>query len=224
MAEHPDPKFPLHESQPPSKLKSMAPWPLVAIIVAALLLIVVLYQAPRSPKKAEGPAAGQVPEQPNAGQLQVSDVKATASPAGAGAVVVSGRLTNTGQRPVGGVMIDAIFNDAQGNDVFRDTQPASAVAAQSKAGAKPVDMQSQPIAPGKAQDFRVEFAGVPENWNKQLPELRIVHVTLLDGESSGSALSQGAGGKSSQTPAGDVNANGNSKPSPGKLATPKKKR
>ncbi|HZQ91513.1 MAG TPA: DUF3426 domain-containing protein [Terriglobales bacterium] len=220
MARHPDPRF----EPRGSKLKSMAPWPLIAIVVAALLLIVVLYQAPRSPKKAEGPAAGQVPDQPNAGELQMSEVKITPSPADGGAVVVSGRLTNTGQRPVGGVMIDAIFNDAQGNDVFRDTQPASAVTAQRGAGARPVDMQSRPIAPGQAQDFRVQFAGVPETWDRQAPEMRIVHVTLLDGGPGSGALSQGAGGKSPQTPASDVNANSSGKPSPGKLAPSRKKR
>jgi hypothetical protein len=35
-----------------------------------------------------------------------------------------------------------------------------------------------PIKPGEDREFRLTFETVPDNWNTQMPEVRLIHTDL----------------------------------------------
>ena len=35
-----------------------------------------------------------------------------------------------------------------------------------------------PIRPGDDREFRLTFEGVPDNWNQQMPQVRVIHTDL----------------------------------------------
>ena len=47
-------------------------------------------------------------------------------------------------------------------DPYIDTQPVSA----------------NPLKPGDDREFRLTFETIPDNWNTQMPEVRVIHTDL----------------------------------------------
>jgi len=41
-----------------------------------------------------------------------------------------------------------------------------------------VPVSAAPIKSGEEREFRLTFETIPENWNQQMPEVRVVHVGL----------------------------------------------
>ena len=90
---------------------------------------------------------------------------------------LDGHVQNTGDRTVTGITVQVVFaNDLKMpsaietvplmlirmKDPYIDTQPVGAA----------------PIRPGEDREFRLTFEAVPENWNQQMPEVRIIHTDL----------------------------------------------
>src|SRR5262245_51433412 len=82
--------------------QSRFPWPVIAMIVAALLLLAILLRPNRQLKTA--PADTQVSVQPSADQVQFENVQVVPSPAPGGAagnnVVVQADLKNESDTPI----------------------------------------------------------------------------------------------------------------------------
>jgi len=197
---HGDPQFPL---RPESKF----PWPILAIIVAGLILAAFIYLLPRMPKQdvRQVPTAAQVPEQPFGSELQVKHLTVQPAPTG-GAVVVAGDVVNTGSRKVAGITVQAEFLDSNGRVVHQDTQPMQAVA--DKTGATVIPLVQSPISPNETKPFRIAFSEVPQDWNHNAPRLRVMHVTFEGQNASESASAPGQeGGNGVEKPASDQPAN-----------------
>src|SRR5437868_207913 len=104
--------------QPQSKF----PWPLAALIVAGLILAVFVYLLPRgTPRQAGGPVAGQVPNQPFGGELQIAHITVQPDPTGAQAYV-AGTIENTGGKAINEITVDAEFLDGDGKIVQKETK------------------------------------------------------------------------------------------------------
>jgi hypothetical protein len=39
-------------------------------------------------------------------------------------------------------------------------------------------VSAAPLKPGDEQEFRLTFEVVPDNWNMQMPEVRVIHIGL----------------------------------------------
>jgi hypothetical protein len=39
-------------------------------------------------------------------------------------------------------------------------------------------ISGNPIKPGEDREFRLIFESVPENWNTQMPQVRVIHIEL----------------------------------------------
>jgi hypothetical protein len=39
-------------------------------------------------------------------------------------------------------------------------------------------VSAAPLKPGDEQEFRLTFEAVPDNWNMQMPEVRVIHTGL----------------------------------------------
>lgn len=78
-------------------------------------------------------------------------------------VEITGRITNTGNRPLRLVEINCVFYDPYGQVVLR--QRVAIV--RPKAGG---------LKPGETKDFRLPFDEIPESWNRQMPQLVIAQI------------------------------------------------
>jgi len=147
-----------------------AAWGVAALIVLAV--VGALVYAGRKP-----PAAA-----PNT--LQPADAYAASLPLSQFAMSESGNLSyldghvgNTGSRTVTSITVQVVF----GNDVAMapqiDTLPLTLIRTrQPYIDIEPVS--ADPLKPGDDREFRLTFETVPENWNTQMPQVRVIHANL----------------------------------------------
>jgi hypothetical protein len=102
--------------------KKAFPWPLLAIIVAAAILIALIVWLPRIPKVPPAATGAQVPTQPTGNQIQLSGFKITAAPAG-NAFYLDGLLFNNGSTALMGVQVQVNFLGQNGEVVGSQTRP-----------------------------------------------------------------------------------------------------
>ena len=197
-----------HEHDPEIKLQpeSRFPWPLVAILVAGLLLAAIIAYMPRSPKPATPPpAAATIPDQPFLDELQLTQLNVSTSPVG-GQIYVLGQLQNTGNHEITGITVDAVFHDQAGAVIQRQTRPLSAMAATDASSVS--SFADNPLKPNTQRNFRAAFDNIPASWNHQLPELRIVHEAYVGGPSplpTGNDAQEGNPAPSAPRPNATVN-------------------
>src|SRR5438876_11081258 len=82
------------------------PWPLLALLAGAALLIAIIVALPRAPHVTKPPTAAEVPQQPTAEQIQLTNLKISPAPAG-DAVYLTAVLRNTGNSEITGAQIQA---------------------------------------------------------------------------------------------------------------------
>ncbi len=90
---------------------------------------------------------------------------------------LDGHIGNTGDRTVVAVTVQAVFQ----NDVELapqiDTVPLTLIRTKDPY----IDIEpvaAAPLKPGDDREFRLTFETVPENWNQQMPEVRVIHAEL----------------------------------------------
>ncbi|HZU21743.1 MAG TPA: FxLYD domain-containing protein [Terriglobales bacterium] len=199
------------------------PWPLVALVVAGVILAAIIYALPRTPKNSPGPVAGQVPDQPFATQLQFKGLRVSSAPVG-GQSYIYGEIENTGSNAVGQVTVDAAFTDAQGHQVQRETRNLEFLTDDKGAPAA----ATSPLKPRQSMPFRVAFDGIPASWNHEVPQMRIVHVAApgqsgIPESAEGGVVdrSQSSSGASTAAPSGNAGqAKGSQAPAQGNGSKP----
>ena len=153
--------------------------PLAVWGVAALIVLVVvggLVIAGR--KKAPPPPNTLMPPDAYAASLPLSQFAMSESEnlSGGKMTYLDGHVRNTGNKTVTAVTVQVVFqNDMQMppqintipltlirmKDPYIDIQPVSAA----------------PIKPGDDREFRLTFESVPQNWNQQMPEVRVIQTS-----------------------------------------------
>ncbi|MBS1814793.1 MAG: DUF2393 family protein [Acidobacteria bacterium] len=148
----------------------------VVAIVATLAIMLVVrrnHATPAGPEQVRALDA-------YASNLAISNVtmsEAEAVRISAKSLYVDGTLENKGDKTLTGVSVQAVFHGADGGVVFAETTPLRLVRQREPY----VDLQeisAAPIAPGQLREFRLIFEGVPESWNGQPPEIRVVRTVL----------------------------------------------
>lgn len=152
--------------------QSRFPWPIVAVIIGAVLLIVIFAVLPRAPHITRAPSGAQVPDQPTAEQIQFTSLNVTPAPAG-DAIYLTGLLRNTGDTALTGVQVKAEFLGRNGPVLSTVTSPVEGMAG----GTSSQDLTQTPIKPNESRPIRIYFEHVPNGWNHQLPELTVTNVT-----------------------------------------------
>lgn len=142
----------------------------VIILVAALVLLERRGPAAPSPHTLQPVAA-------YAGNLVVSNVQMSESSSMSGGkqTYIEGHIANHGPSTVTGITVQVVF----GNDTHMapqiETGPLNLIyMRQPYLDTRAVS--ASPIPPGGEADFRLIFDDVSDNWNQQLPELRMVQV------------------------------------------------
>ena len=145
---------------------------LAVIVVVVILAFVGRHKGATPPRTLQPPDA-------YASHLALSQLAMSESESLSGGKLayLDGHVQNTGDRTVAGISVQVVFaNDEQMpptiesvpltlirmKEPYIDTQPVSAA----------------PIHPGEDREFRLTFEGVPQNWNYQMPQVRVVQTDL----------------------------------------------
>ena len=152
-----------------------AVWGVAALIIVAILGVLVF----AGRKKAAVPPNTLLPLDAYAASLPLSQLAMSESTnlSGGKLTYLDGHIHNTGDRTVNTATVQVVFqNDEQlppqidtlsltlirMREPYIDTEPLS----------------SEPLKPGDDREFRLIFETVPENWNTQMPEVRIIHTSV----------------------------------------------
>lgn len=151
--------------------RSWLPW--LALLAGVAMLAAILYYMPRAPKASAPAAAATVPNQPTGAQLQLSQMQVSA-PGPDGSVNVDGMILNNGSTPVLAITAEATFRDQSGNLISRVPTGMLSV---DQDGAATKTFADDPLKPQAQRHFRMQFHNVPDGWNHQPPEIRILDVS-----------------------------------------------
>jgi hypothetical protein len=90
---------------------------------------------------------------------------------------LDGHLANAGNRTVAGVTVQVVFQNDEALAPQIDTVPLTLIRTRDPY----IDTESvnaAPLKPGDDREFRLTFETVPENWNTQMPFVRVIHTDL----------------------------------------------
>jgi len=164
--------FPHDATKPP---QSRFPWPVIAIVAAAVTLAIIIWRVPNANQTAA--SAMNNPASQNE-LLRLSGIKlAQQGIAGAANVDVYGQAVNASSNLINEATVSGVFKDRNDVTVYEEQRPLERVDARKKnadAVAKP--LSQKPIKPGQTVDFRVRFDQVPATWNHQPPQITVTQV------------------------------------------------
>lgn len=155
--------------------RSFLPWIIAGVAIVLVvggLLVMSRHAQPKNPG-----GAGLAAPDPYAASLKLSDVKMsqTSNMAGAQLTYIDGNITNSGAKTVTGVTVQVAFHDFTNVLAQKSTMALNLIRTREPY----VDTQSvasAPIKPGETREFRLIFDHVPDSWNQQYPELRVIEV------------------------------------------------
>jgi hypothetical protein len=154
---------------------SPAAWGVAALLV--VILVGVLVFAGRK----KGPAAPTTlqPADAYAASLPVTNPAMSEADnlSGGKMTYLDGHIQNTGSRTLTGATVQVVFaNDEAMPPAIETVQLALIRTTQPYIDTEPVS--AEPLKPGDGHDFRLAFESVPENWNQQMPEIRVIQTEL----------------------------------------------
>jgi len=149
-------------------------WAIAAVVV--LVLVFGMIWASRG-KSHEPPADRVMPLASYAANLPLSQLAMSESTSlsGGKSTFVDGHIKNTGTSTVTGITVQVLFGNMEGSAPQIYTMPLTLIRTRQPY----IDTQSvasSPIKPGEERDFRLIFETIPQNWNMQMPEVRVVGV------------------------------------------------
>jgi Protein of unknown function (DUF2393) len=155
-------------------------YPVTAWAVAALIVTVLVggfvYIGRKKP--AAVPSTLQPPD-PYAVSLPLSQFAMSESTnlSGGKLTYLDGHVTNTGNRIATGIIVQVVFQNDEAMPPQIDTIPLTLIRMKDPyIDTEPVS--SDPLKPGDDREFRLTFETVPENWNTQMPEVRVIQTDL----------------------------------------------
>jgi len=90
---------------------------------------------------------------------------------------LDGHVQNTGNKTVTGATVQVVFQNDEGLAPQIDTVPLTLIRMKEPyIDTEPIG--ADPIKPGEERDFRLTFETVPDNWNTEMPEVRLIHTDL----------------------------------------------
>jgi Protein of unknown function (DUF2393) len=169
------PEFLNPDKKAPKESRSLAPW-IIAGVVVLLGLGVFLILSHHGP--APNPnGAGLAPPDPYAANLPISNLQMSeaSSVAGGKTTYVDGMIANHGDKTVSGITVQVAFHDFTGQFARNVTMPLFLI----RTHQPYIDTQAvsaAPIKPGESREFRLIFDSVPDSWNQNYPEIRVIEV------------------------------------------------
>jgi hypothetical protein len=89
---------------------------------------------------------------------------------------LDGHVSNTGDRTVTAITVQVVFENDEALAPQIDTVPLMLIRTREPyIDTEPVS--AAPLKPGDDREFRLTFETVAENWNTQMPEVRIIETS-----------------------------------------------
>ena len=156
--------------------KGKFPWPVLMLVVLAALIIAILAILPRGPKTTKAPDNANVPPQPTASQVQLSQLEVVPAPAGGartgGALYLDAMLHNAGTTAITGVEVSATFMGDAGT-----LKTVRAPVENMPGVTNSQGLASNPIQPNKSRRVGINVDRPPTGWNHQAPEITVENVS-----------------------------------------------
>jgi len=177
-----NPKLPDYENVPPRRTKDdharvemikqgKFPWPLMALLAGVVLLLVIFLVLPKAPHLTNAPTGAEVPQQPTASQVQLTNVSIAPSPVG-GSLYLNAVLHNAGSTALTGVQVNGQFMGSNGVSAGSSTAAVQAAFG----GTASENLSQAPIKPNESRPVRIYFEHTPQGWNHQVPALTVARV------------------------------------------------
>ncbi|MGA2761684.1 MAG: DUF2393 family protein, partial [Candidatus Cybelea sp.] len=88
-----------------------------------------------------------------------------------------GHVRNSGDRTITAATLQVVFQNDEQLAPQIDTVPLTLIRMREPyIDTEPVS--AEPLKPGDDREFRLIFETVPQNWNTQMPEVRVIHTSL----------------------------------------------
>jgi len=147
----------------------------VAALVVLIIVLGLIFAGHR--KRAAPPANSVQPLAAYAANLPLSQLAMSESTSlsGGKSTFVDGHIKNTGTATVTGITVQVLFGNAEGSAPQIDTMPLALIRTR-QPYIDTHSVSSSPLQPGDERDFRLIFESIPQNWNMQMPEVRVVGV------------------------------------------------
>ena len=158
-----NPKLPDYENVPPRRTKDdharvemikqgKFPWPLMALLAGVVLLLVIFLVLPKAPHLTNAPTGAEVPQQPTASQVQLTNVSIAPSPVG-GSLYLNAVLHNAGSTALTGVQVNGQFMGPNGVPAGSSTAAVQAAFG----GTASENLNQAPIKPNESRPVRIYF-------------------------------------------------------------------
>ncbi len=162
----------------PAEREPRSPLPWIIALVVVLIVVGVLFVLGRHHEPANPGGPGLAPPDPYAASLPITHLQMSqaGSVSGTQTTYLDGQITNSGQKTVTAVTIQVAFHGFENPIAKKETLPLTLIRTREPY----VDTQSvgaAPIRPGQTRDFRLIFDSLPQDWNQNYPELRVISVT-----------------------------------------------
>ncbi len=158
------------------------PWGgvIVALAVAVVILGVLIYFLPRTPKMTRPSSAAEVPPQATGAMLQIQNLRMSLDPTGK-SLTLMGRINNNGTQTVNGALMHIQFLGAQGANAGSVDLPVESVSVEGKPSKADIkgtqSLAEAPLKPNDTREFQVEVPNVPAGWNHQMPGISFTQIT-----------------------------------------------
>jgi hypothetical protein len=159
-----------HEEEP----RSWTPWIVSGAIVVAALAVLILLGRGSGPAQQPG-GVGMADPAPYAASLPITGLTMSEASSFSGAKVtyIDGQVANTGKETITAITVQAGFHNELRQFSLRAVMPLTLIrTTEPYVDVEPVS--ADPIQPGQHRQFRLIFDNVPEDWDQQVPEIRVI--------------------------------------------------
>jgi hypothetical protein len=154
--------------------RSWMPWMVASAIVVATLAVLILLG--RGSDSASRPGSvGMAEPAPYAPNLPISGLKMSEATSFSGSKVtyIDGQIANTGQETITAITVEAGFRNDLHQLSLRSSMPLTLIRTKEPyVDTQPVS--ADPIRPGEGREFRLIFDSIPDDWDQQYPEIRVI--------------------------------------------------
>lgn len=144
----------------------------VAILLAASLLVGILYLGRAGPRRPAAKVPEKLPplgpaEKQYAAKIQIVDLRLSQFEnfLGQSVTYVEGQVVNRGTHSIAAIELTFEFKDLLNQTVLRETE-------------RVLGGRTPPLGPGLARTFRIGFDNIPADWDRHAPEIRVTGLIL----------------------------------------------
>jgi hypothetical protein len=168
----------MFEPHGPAEKEPRSPVPWIVSAAGVIGVLIGLIVMAHRPAQTNPGGAGMAAADAYATNLTISSVQMSQAGSAIGGqnTYIDGQITNKGQETVTGITVQVGFTGFTGQLVGKPVMALMLIRTREPyVDTEPVRLA--PILPGQTREFRLIFDSVPQDWNQNYPEIRVIQVT-----------------------------------------------